>query len=85
VPFLFDSLDLTNNILTLKKQMPKGFDNWQQFQDAKKLFPFSLWDDFPHYLVYSAIDFKGGSIYQFPFKFDIARTKAKNGPLWDKP
>jgi hypothetical protein len=85
VPFLFDSLDLTNNILILKKQIPKGFDNWQQFQDAKKLFPFSLWDEFPPYLVYSANDFKGGSIYQFPLKFDIARTKAKNGPLWDKP
>jgi hypothetical protein len=25
------------------------------------------------------------SIYTFPSKFDIARTKAKNGPLWNKP
>jgi hypothetical protein len=37
VPFLFDSLDLTNNILTLKKQMPIYIDKydvtlalWQQ-------------------------------------------------------
>jgi hypothetical protein len=85
VPFLFDSLDLTNNILTLKKQIPKGFNNWQQFQAAKKLFPFSLWDEFPPYLVYSEIEFKGDSIYEFPLKFDLARTKAKNGPLWNKP
>jgi hypothetical protein len=86
VPFVFDSLDLTNNVLTLRKQIPKGFDNWQQFQHIKKLtHDFSLWDEFPPYLVYSAIDFKGGSTYQFPLKFDIARTKAKNGSLWDKP
>jgi hypothetical protein len=25
------------------------------------------------------------SIYTFPSEFDIARTKAKNGPLWNKP
>ncbi len=80
VPFVFASLDLTNNILTLKKQMPEGYGNWQQFRHH----PDSIfWDEFPPYLVYSAIGFNGGSIYQFPLKFDIARTKAKNGPLWD--
>jgi hypothetical protein len=62
VPFLFDSLDLTNNILILKKQIPKGFDNWQQFQDAKKLFPFSLWDELPKSIFCGWNDFKGFSI-----------------------
>lgn len=83
VPFLCDSLDLTNNILILKKQMPKGFDNWQQFQQAKKLFPFSLWDEFPHYLIYSSLGFNDDWLHRFPLKFDLTRTKAKNGPLWD--
>jgi hypothetical protein len=79
VPFVFASLDLTNNTLTLKKQMPEGYGNWQQFRHH----PDSIfWDEFPPYLVYS---FHGGSIDQFPLKFDIARTKAKNGPLWNKP
>jgi hypothetical protein len=82
VPFVFASLDLTNNILTLKKQMPEGYGNWQQFRHH----PDSIfWDEFPPYLVYSATGFNGGSIYQFPLKFDIARTKAKNGPLLNKP
>jgi hypothetical protein len=80
VPFVFASLDLTNNILTLKKQMPEGYGDWQQFRHH----PDSIfWDEFPSYLVYSATGFNGGSIYQFPWKFDLARTKAKNGPLWD--
>jgi len=70
VRFDFDSLDLTNNILTIKKQMPKEGGNW---------------DEFPPYLVYSAIGLNGDSIYTFPSKFDIARTKTKNGPLWDNP
>ena len=83
VPFVFDSLDLTNNILTLKKQIPKGYENW--LQQTKQPFHDPVWDQFPPYLVYSAIGFNGGSIYQFPLKFDIARTKAKNGPLWNKP
>jgi hypothetical protein len=69
VRFDFDSLDLTNNVLTLKKQMPKAGENW---------------DEFPPYLVYSAPGWNPDSIYTFPSKFDIARTKAKNGPLWDK-
>jgi hypothetical protein len=43
------------------------------------------WDEFPPYLVYSAIGWNPDSIYTFPSKFDIARTKAKNGPLWNKP
>jgi len=68
VRFVFDSLDLTNNILTIKKQMPKAGENW---------------DEFPPYLVYSALGFNDDSIYTFPSKFDIARTKAKNGLLWD--
>jgi hypothetical protein len=83
VPFVFDSLDLTNNILTLKKQIPKGYENW--LHQTKQPFHDPVWDQFPPYLVYSEIDFKRGSIYRFPLKFDIARTKAKNGPLWDKP
>jgi len=70
VRFDFDSLDLTNNILTIKKQLPKEGENW---------------DEFPPYLVYSALGWNADSIYTFPSKFDIALTKAKNGPLWDKP
>jgi hypothetical protein len=70
VRFDFDSLDLTNNILTLKKQMPKAGENW---------------DEFPPYLVFSALGYNHDSIYTFPSKFDIARTKAKNAPLWNKP
>jgi hypothetical protein len=80
VPFVFDSLDLTNNILTIKKQMPKGYEDWQHFKAFQTPLTI-LWDEFPPYLVYS---FHGSSIDQFPLKFDIARTKAKNGPLWDK-
>ena len=70
VRFDFDSLDLTNNILTLKKQMPKAGENW---------------DEFPPYLVFSALDWNTNSIYTFPTRFDLARTKAKNGLLWNKP
>jgi hypothetical protein len=70
VRFVFDSLDLTNNVLTLKKQLPKAGENW---------------DKFPPYLVYSALGWNADSIYTIPSKFDIARTKEKNGPLWDKP
>jgi hypothetical protein len=68
VPFVFDSLDLANNVLTIKKQTAEEGENW---------------DEFPPYLVYSAVGSNGSSLYQFPLKFDIARTKAKNGPLWD--
>ena len=68
VRFVFDSLDLTNNILTVKKQMPKEGENS---------------DEFPPYLVFSALGWNADSIYTFPSKFDIARTKAKNGLLWD--
>jgi hypothetical protein len=70
VLFDFDSLDLTNNVLTLKKQMPKTGGNW---------------DEFPPYLVYSSLGWNPDSIYTFPSKFDLARTKAKNGPVWNKP
>jgi hypothetical protein len=35
--------------------------------------------DFPDYLLYSAIG------YKFQWKFDEARTRAKNGPRWEKP
>jgi len=70
VRFDFDSLDLTNNILTVKKQKPKEGENS---------------DEFPPYLVFSALGWNADSIYTFPSKFDIARTKAKNGPFWDKP
>ena len=70
VRFDFDSLDLTNNVLTIKRQVPKAGENW---------------DEFPPYLVYSALGWNADSIYTFPSKFDIARTKAKNGPLWNKP
>lgn len=69
VQFAFDSLDLTNNVLTIKKQTSP----WQQ------------WDEFPDYLVYSSAGYNGHSGYEFQWKFDVARTKAKNGPLWDKP
>jgi hypothetical protein len=70
VRFVFDNLNLTNNILTVKKQKTKEGENW---------------DEFPPYLVFSALGRNDNSIYTFPSKFDIARTKAKNGPLWNKP
>ena len=85
VPYLFDSLDLTNNILTLKKHITKGDEAWLRSQHSKKRFHVPFWDEFPPYLVYSAIDFKGGATVELPLKFDIERTKAKNGPLWDNP
>ena len=34
---------------------------------------------FPEYLVFSAIE------YQFPWEFDLARTRDKNGPRWTRP
>ena len=46
------------------------------------------WDqrlEFPDYLVYSACGYNGGSGYGFQWKFDEARTRAKNGPRWEKP
>ncbi len=33
----------------------------------------------PDYLVYSALK------YEYPWRFDLMRTKAKNGPSWEKP
>jgi hypothetical protein len=49
VQFVFDNLDLTNNILTIKKQTSE----WKQ------------WDAFPRYLVYSSVGYHGGSGYEF--------------------
>lgn len=63
--YQFDSLNLENNILTVKLAQPN--------------------DEFPDYLVYSACDYKGDPSYNFPWKFDLARTRAKNGPQWVKP
>jgi hypothetical protein len=85
VPYVFDSLDLTNNILILKKQIPKGYENWQHSQPSNKPFHDPFWDEFPPYLVYSATGLDSDWRHRFPLKFDRARTKAKNGPLWDKP
>lgn len=42
-------------------------------------------DRFPDYLVFSACGYNGGSGYGFPWKFDATRTRAKNGPRWEKP
>ena len=71
--YQIENLDLENNVLTVKR-IP-----WNAQVDFPEL------RDFPDYLVFNAVDYNGKSGYQFPWKFDVARTKAKNGPLWDNP
>jgi len=42
-------------------------------------------NEYPDYLVYSAVGYNGGSGYEFTWKFDEARTRAKNGQRWINP
>ena len=39
-------------------------------------------NEYPDYLVYSAAGYNGSSGYEFTWKFDEARTRAKNGQRW---
>ena len=71
--YQIDSLDLENNVLTVKR-VP-----WNAQVESPEF------RDFPDYLVYRAIGYNGRSGYQFPWKFDEARARAKNGPRWEKP
>jgi hypothetical protein len=71
--YQIENLDLGNNVLTIKR-IP-----WNAQTDPPEF------RDFPDYLVYSAVGYNGKSGYQFPWKFDEARTRAKNGPRWEKP
>jgi hypothetical protein len=72
VHYAYENLDFENNVLTVKR-----------IWDAKVNFPEEQYK-FPDYLVYSACGYNGGSGYGFPWKFDEARTRAKNGPRWEK-
>jgi hypothetical protein len=71
--YQIDNLDLENNVLTLKRVPWNAQTEPPEFRD------------FPDYLVYSAVNFNGKSRYEFPWEFDEARTRAKNGPRWEKP
>jgi hypothetical protein len=71
--YQIESLDLENNVLTVKR-IP-----WNAQLEPPEF------RDLPDYLVYSAIGYNGDSGYQFPWQFDEARTRAKNGPRWAKP
>ena len=71
--YQIESLDLENNVLTVKR-VPRNAQ-----MDAPEF------RDFPDYLIYRASGHNGQSGYQFPWKFDEARTRAKNGPRWEKP
>jgi hypothetical protein len=64
---------LENNVLTVKR-VP-----WNAQTDPPKF------RDFPNYLVFSAVNYNGKSRCEFPWEFDEARTRAKNGPRWEKP
>lgn len=68
--YQIENLDLENNILTIKRI------SWNAQTEPSEL------RDFPDYLVFSTIGYNGQSGYQFPWKFDEARTRAKNGPRW---
>lgn len=71
--YRIENLDLENNVLTYKR-IP-----WNVKRDLPEL------RDFPDYLVYSSCDYHGNPAYNFPWEFDLARTRAKNGPRWKKP
>ncbi len=70
--YVFDNLDLENNVLTVKR-IP-----WNKDID------FPEYRDYPDYLIYSAVGYNGRPGYGFPWKFDEARTRAKNGSQWEK-
>ena len=73
--YQFDSLDLTNNVLTVKRARTDLNGPWGDLSDH----------DFPQYLVYSPCKYDGTPDYDFPWEFDLARTCEKNGPRWLKP
>jgi hypothetical protein len=73
--YQFDGLDLENNILTVKRARTFLNGSWGHLSS----------DEFPDYLVYSACDDHGAPAYDFPWEFDLVRTRAKNGPRWIKP
>ncbi len=73
--YQFESLDLENNVLTVKRARGNFNGSWGHLSS----------DEFPDYLVYSACDYDGAPAYNFPWEFDLARTRAKNGPRWLKP
>jgi len=78
--YQFDSLDLGNNILTVKRVRPSRQEPGPGSAQTR-----GSSDEFPDYLVYSACDYHGAPAYDFPWEFDLARTRAKNGPRWIKP
>ena len=73
--YQFESLDLANNVLTVKRTRTDLNGPWGHLSS----------DEFPDYLVYSSCDYNGAPAYDFPWKFDLPRTRAKNGPRWVKP
>jgi hypothetical protein len=71
--YQIENLDLENNVLTVKRIPWNAQTEPPEFRD------------FPDYLVSSAVNYDGKSRYEFPWIFDEARTRAKNGPRWEKP
>lgn len=69
--YQIENLDLENNALTVKRVPWNAQTEPPEFRD------------FPDYLVYTAVSYNGKSGYQFPWKFDEARTRAKNGSRWE--
>jgi hypothetical protein len=72
--YQFDDLDLEKNILTVKRVPWNAQVDFPEYRDG-----------FPDYLVYGANDYKGIPAYEFSRKFDVIRTRAKNGPHWERP
>jgi len=71
--YQIENLDLENNVLTIKRVPWNAQTEPPEFRD------------FPDYLVFSAVNYNGKSRYEFPWEFDEARTRAKNGPRWENP
>jgi hypothetical protein len=72
--YQFDDLDLENSVLTVKRVPWNAQTDFPEYRNG-----------FPDYLVYSATGYNGRSGYEFPWKFDVVRTRGKNGQLWEKP
>jgi len=71
--YQIENLDLEYNVLTVKRIPWNAQTEPPEFRD------------FPDYLVYSAYGYNGHSDYISTWEFDEARTRAKNGPRWEKP
>jgi hypothetical protein len=71
--YQIENLDLENNVLTVKRVPWNAQTEPPEFRD------------FPDYLVFSAYGYNGQSDYRSAWEFDEARTRAKNGPRWEKP